>query len=190
MGAGSLCARKPRPEGTLEALNHRQRRVATWGVISGYPLSWVARTKIRARYPVHMVSLWHRRAIYGQLSRKGDTCGTISVLDAARGGNMRAAEIVLTRIWPQRRGRPIQLKLPPIKRGRDLVTAQAAVLKAIADGSITPDEGSAVATVLDAHRRATELAELVERVGSLETKFDKVRDESTASTHRGTRRAP
>jgi hypothetical protein len=98
-----------------------------------------------------------------------------TVLDAARGGNMRAAEIVLTRIWPQRRGRPIQLKLPPIKRGRDLVTAQAAVVEAIAAGSITPDEGLAVATVLDAHRRATELAELVERVGSLEAQFDKAR---------------
>jgi len=65
--------------------------------------------------------------------------------------------------------------LPPIKRGRDLVTAQATVLEAIAKGSITPDEGSAVATVLDAHRRATELAELVERVGSLEVRFGKAR---------------
>jgi len=49
------------------------------------------------------------------------------------------------------------------------------VLEAIADGSITPDEGPAVATVLDVHHRATELAELVERVGTLEMRFDKAR---------------
>src|SRR6478752_7573368 len=37
-----------------------------------------------------------------------------AVVDAARGGDMRAAEILLSRLWPQRKGRPVALDLPAL----------------------------------------------------------------------------
>jgi hypothetical protein len=94
-----------------------------------------------------------------------------TVVDAARKGNLRAAEIVLARIWPQRKGRPVQLTLPPVRQASDLVPAQAALLQAIGEGAITPEEGAAVASVLEAQRRSIELADIEKRVGLLEAEF-------------------
>ena len=56
---------------------------------------------------------------------------------------MRAAELVLSRIWPARKGRPITLALPSIKNAADIVFALGAVADAVAAGDVTPDEGSA-----------------------------------------------
>ena len=35
-----------------------------------------------------------------------------TMVEAAKGGDMRAAELVLQRIWPVRKGRPLSLSLP------------------------------------------------------------------------------
>src|SRR5580704_3295017 len=43
------------------------------------------------------------------------------MVEAAKGGDMRAADLVLSRIWPVRKGRPISLELPKIDTTADLV---------------------------------------------------------------------
>ena len=88
---------------------------------------------------------------------------------AAEGGDMRAADLVLSRIWPARKGRPIALELPPIKTAADIVSALGAVADAVAAGDVTPDEGSAVANVLETKRRSIETADLERRIAALET---------------------
>lgn len=90
-------------------------------------------------------------------------------IEAAQGGDMRAAELLLSRVWPARKGRPVLLLgLPKIEQAGDLVAAMARVAEAVAEGSITPDEGQAVAAVLEAERRAIETADLAARVEALE----------------------
>ena len=37
-----------------------------------------------------------------------------AVVDAAKGGDMRAADILLRRLWPERKGRPMAMDLPSI----------------------------------------------------------------------------
>ena len=49
------------------------------------------------------------------------------------------------------------IDLPGIETPADLVAAQAAVLSAIAAETITPQDGVALSTVLERHRRAFEL---------------------------------
>ena len=71
------------------------------------------------------------------------------LIDAAKGGDMRAADLVLSRIWPVRKGRPITLELPPIETAADIVSALGKVADAVAAGDVTPDEASAVAHVLE-----------------------------------------
>ena len=44
-----------------------------------------------------------------------------AVVAAAKGGDMRAADILLRRLWPERRGRPVQMHLPPIAVPGDIV---------------------------------------------------------------------
>src|ERR1035437_3151830 len=43
-----------------------------------------------------------------------------SVLQAAQGGDVRAADILLRRLWPERKGRPVVLDLPTMKSAADL----------------------------------------------------------------------
>ena len=89
-------------------------------------------------------------------------------LEDAKSGDPNARKLVLDRIWPGRKGRPVTLNLPSISAASDLVTALGLVADAVAGGEITPDEGSAVATVLETKRRAIETVELDARVTALE----------------------
>lgn len=91
-----------------------------------------------------------------------------AVLDAARGGDMAAAKLVLERIVPLRRGRPVTFPLPPIESPADLPVAMAALSAAVCSGELTPDEGQAVAAVLEQHRRAFELTEIEKRLARVE----------------------
>jgi hypothetical protein len=70
------------------------------------------------------------------------------VLQAARGGDLRAAALLLDRVWPARKGRAVEVALPPVASAADLVPALAAVAGAMARGELTPEEARAMAGVL------------------------------------------
>jgi hypothetical protein len=91
-----------------------------------------------------------------------------SVVGAAKAGDMRAADILLRRLWPERKGRPVALDLPPMASAADIVGALGAVAGAVAAGDLSPEEGQAVAAIMEAQRRAIETAELAARVERLE----------------------
>ena len=91
-----------------------------------------------------------------------------SVVDAAKGGDMRAADILLRRLWPERKGRPLMVDLPPITGAADLPAAVGAVVQSVAAGDLTPEEGQAVAAMLEGQRRAIETADLAARIEALE----------------------
>lgn len=95
-----------------------------------------------------------------------------SVMKAAEAGDLRAAELILSRAWPARKGRPVRFDLPPINDAAGVLKAVGAVAKAMAAGDITPEEATAVTGVLEAQRRAIEahdhdrrLADIEERLG-------------------------
>jgi hypothetical protein len=91
------------------------------------------------------------------------------VLEAAQ-GDMRAAEVLLRRVWPERRGRPLEFALPPLGSVADLPGAVAAVAEAVATGQVTPEEGQAVAAVLEQYRRMVETVEIEARLAALEAR--------------------
>jgi hypothetical protein len=91
-----------------------------------------------------------------------------SAVAAAKGGDMRAAELILSRAWPARKGRPVVLDLPQISAPGDLVTALAAVAQAVAGGTLTPDEGHAFAAILETQCRAVEMLDLEARIAAPE----------------------
>ena len=100
---------------------------------------------------------------------EGDGEATVKqVIEAAKAGDMRAAEIILARIWPVKKGRPVSLQLPLIKTAQDVVAAVGVVADAVGAGEITPDEGQAVSAILEAKRKAIETVDLEARVASLE----------------------
>ena len=93
-----------------------------------------------------------------------------SVVAAAKAGDMRAADILLRRLWPERKGRPVALDLPKLCSAADLASALGAVAGAVASGELSPEEGQAVAAILEVQRRAIETAELETRIAVLEAR--------------------
>jgi hypothetical protein len=91
-----------------------------------------------------------------------------AVIAAAKGGDMRASEILLRRIWPERKGRVVEFDLPPIIAPADAVKAVAAIVDAVAAGELTPEEAQAVAGVVEIQRRTIETEDLADRIAALE----------------------
>ena len=93
---------------------------------------------------------------------------TRTAIEKAKAGDMTALRICFDRLYPPQKGRSIQIDLPPIKQADDVVLGYEAVLAAVSDGRITPDEASTIAHVLEANRRAIETCELEARMTALE----------------------
>jgi hypothetical protein len=91
------------------------------------------------------------------------------MVEAAKGGHLRAADLVLQRIWPVRKGRPLSLSLPlpEIKTAVDVVTALGTVADLVGAGEVTPDEGAALAAIFESKRRAIETVDLEARLSAL-----------------------
>jgi hypothetical protein len=96
-----------------------------------------------------------------------------AVVAAAKDGDMRAADILLRRLWPERKGRPVNVELPALDDAGGIVAALGAVAGAVAGGEISPEEGQAVAAILETQRRAIETADLAARIAALEARTAK-----------------
>ena len=112
----------------------------------------------------------HKTTILAEKLMADDVEGVVkAVIDAARTGDMAAARIILDRLVPVRKGRPVEIELPPVKTAADVLAAMAAVLDHVAEGEITPDEGATVAGILEVKRRTLETVDLERRLAALET---------------------
>jgi len=90
------------------------------------------------------------------------------VIEAAKSGDLRAAELILARIWPPRRGRPVRIDLPPVQTADGVSEALAALTDAMACGEVTPDEAATITAVLEARRKTLETVEHADRLDRIE----------------------
>jgi hypothetical protein len=112
----------------------------------------------------------HRVTILAEQLMQGDAEDVVrAVIAAAKGGDMTAAKIILDRIAPVRKGSTVMFDLPELTTPTDLPPAVAAVTRAVAEGMLSPDEGASVVAILDAQRKAIELANHEVRIKALET---------------------
>jgi hypothetical protein len=95
-----------------------------------------------------------------------------STIAAAKRGNSRAAEILLARLWPARKSRPVVLDLPAVTSASGITEALAAVVQAMGAGEIAPDEAQAVAAVIEGQRRAIETVEIDARLRAVEERMN------------------
>jgi hypothetical protein len=98
------------------------------------------------------------------------------VMEAASGGNLGAARLVLNRIWSAPKGRPLQLELPDIRTPADLLAAHAAVATAVSDGRLTAQDGASLSTMLETHRRAFELVAQEAKIDQLDERLRHYKD--------------
>jgi hypothetical protein len=93
---------------------------------------------------------------------------TDAVVTAAKGGDLSAARLVLERLLPPARERPIFLELPSTDTAEGVAQAQGAILQAVAAGELLPGEAATLAGVVEARRKAVETLELEQRIAALE----------------------
>lgn len=87
---------------------------------------------------------------------------------AALGGDLQAARIVIERLIPLMRERPVNVDLPDTSTIEGVALAQAAILAAVASGELLPTEGATLAGIAEARRKALETEVLEARIAALE----------------------
>ena len=76
--------------------------------------------------------------------------------------------LVLERVAPLPRNRPVRFHMPPIETTADLGEAMGAIVQAAADGELAPDEAVSIASLIETRRRTIETLELEQRIAALE----------------------
>lgn len=94
-------------------------------------------------------------------------------IEMAKDGDAAAARTILDRVWPPRKGSRLQFDLPEVSRAEDIPGAVAAINQQVSGGDLSPDEGTLIVGLLDAHRKAIETNDLAARVAALEERFGK-----------------
>jgi len=75
---------------------------------------------------------------------------TRMALDKAKGGyHNDLLKFFLTQILPRPKDAVVTFELPPIKNLEDIIEAQSSVMKAVANGDITPQEGETLFRMTD-----------------------------------------
>ena len=95
---------------------------------------------------------------------------TRKAVNLALQGDTTALRLCLDRIAPPRRDAPVEFTMPKVHTMADAVEASAAVLNAVAEGEISPDEAGRVMALLTAHKNLVETGDLESRIAALEEK--------------------
>ena len=93
-----------------------------------------------------------------------------AVVGLAKEGDLSAARLVLERLLPPAKERPISLALPSTDTAGGIAEAQQAILQAVAAGDLLLGEGTALSSIVEARRKAVETLQLEQRITALETK--------------------
>jgi len=92
------------------------------------------------------------------------------VVARARAGDMQAANIVLQRISPPLKPRGERVRFT-LDAARPLVEQSAAVIQAVADGDLSPDEAQIVLSCISVHCSIQQADEMARRLEDLERRF-------------------
>ena len=93
---------------------------------------------------------------------------TRKAIRMALNGDSHAMRLCMERLYPPRKDRPIDLRLPPTQNVEQLSSALSTVVQAIGDGQITPTEGEKLATILSMQQDVMGGADLDRRFEAIE----------------------
>jgi hypothetical protein len=93
---------------------------------------------------------------------------TRKCVEMAKGGDTTALRLCMERIYPVRKGSPIEIDIPKINNAHDIPVAISAIIKSVATANISAEEGEVIMKLFDAERRAFETDELAKKIKSLE----------------------
>jgi hypothetical protein len=94
---------------------------------------------------------------------------TRKAIELAKDGDPTALRLVLDRLLPPRRDRPVNFALPKLETPADAVRATAAIAEAVASSELTPMEAGEMAKLVEGFTRAFEIHDIDKRLSHLET---------------------
>ena len=92
----------------------------------------------------------------------------MKAIEMAKEGDTTAVRLVMDRLMPPRKERPIMFTMPKMETAADAVKASAALVDAVAAGDITPGEAGELSKLVDGFTKAVELHEIQQRLDKLE----------------------
>jgi hypothetical protein len=102
----------------------------------------------------------NRATVFLDAMNDGDVDAIVkAVIDKAKKGDLAACKLVLDRVMPVPRSRPVSIALRAIGEydGADaMLAAHRAIVEAVTDGNVSPAEGLELVGVIEAQRAAVE----------------------------------
>ena len=93
---------------------------------------------------------------------------TRKAVELGKDGDTTALRLCLERICPPRKDRPVTFTLPEMNNAADAAQAAGAVLRAVAEGELTPSEAQAVSALIENYGRTLETEVHERRLAVLE----------------------
>lgn len=93
------------------------------------------------------------------------------LLELAQEGNLPALRMVIDRLLPTRRERPLQFKLPPLESAADAPAAISSIVAGLAEGELIPSEANALIGAVEAYLKTHGQLEIAQRLAVLEEKI-------------------
>jgi hypothetical protein len=91
-------------------------------------------------------------------------------IELGKAGDVPMLKFLLDRILPK--ARSVLVNLPRMDHASDAVDALGAIIEAVGTGRITPSEGSALASLVEAYARTINVADLELRLDNIEKKLE------------------
>jgi hypothetical protein len=95
---------------------------------------------------------------------------TRKAIELAKAGDGPALRLCMDRIAPARKDRPVPFTLPTLETAADAKNAAAAIVRAVAEGDLTPTEAAELSKLLDNFIRVLEATDVQARLEALERK--------------------
>ena len=95
---------------------------------------------------------------------------TQKAVDMALEGDTTALRLCMERIAPTRKDAPVTFDLPTMSNAQEAAMAASGILRAVAEGQLTPLEGASVMGLIENYRRVLETTEIEDRLAALEAK--------------------
>ena len=97
-----------------------------------------------------------------------------AIRESAAGGDMRAAELLMSRWWPAVKRTFVDIKdMPAVENAEDIGRACAHIVARVASGELTLEEGVALSELLERLQKSLVAAEVEERIAAIE---DRIRE--------------
>jgi hypothetical protein len=90
------------------------------------------------------------------------------VIEQALAGDVTCQRMMLDRVYPPPKGRPINVRIPPINGPQDALSSIAAIFSAIREGQLTSDEIGALSMVVGRFIQIIDLQDHERRIAALE----------------------